>query len=298
MTTLGIDIGGTSVKTALFDDASSAKPLSTGQSPAYSRPSTTQLVDAIQKALPPATAQILDSMRKSGASTLQIDRLGLCLPGLYDSAQRKVTLSVNVPGLVGPTLDALVKQSLGTLPPVVKIFSDAVAAAYDIYQIKKLERRVLVISLGTGIGAAVLDNGKSLEVDGPSPGHLGQLDVTIEGHPATGPDGGAGSLEGYMGAAALIKKYGDVATALKTFRGFEPPLRALARAIRIAHAIYRPQHVVLAGGIGIRMAHLAEPLHALVSTHLSSIARPNWTLTVGDSDHHAARGAARLAAVD
>jgi predicted NBD/HSP70 family sugar kinase len=99
-----------------------------------------------------------------------------------------------------------------------------------------------------------------------------------------------------MGAAALIKKYGDVATALKTFRGFEPPLRALARAIRIAHAIYRPQHVVLAGGIGIRMAHLAEPLHALVSTHLSSIARPNWTLTCGDSDFHAARGAARLAA--
>ena len=160
---------------------------------------------------------------------------------------------------------------------------------------KKLEGRVLVISIGTGIGAAVLDEGKPLHVDGASPGHIGQMDVIIEGHPAIGPDGGAGSLEGYMGGAALSKKYGDAAAAIKAFKGFEPPLRALARAIRIAHAIYRPHHVVLAGGIGIRMAHLVEPLHSLVSTHLSSIARHNWTLTCGDSDFHAARGAARLA---
>ncbi|HEV8379130.1 MAG TPA: ROK family protein [Tepidisphaeraceae bacterium] len=278
MFTLGIDIGGSSVKTAAFQDDHF---LSTAQSPPHNRPNTTQLIESIRKSLPPS---------------IKPDRLGLCLPGLYDATQRKITQSVNVPGLVGPTLDDLISKALGTQPPPLQIFTDALAAAHDILHMKKLDGRVLVISLGTGIGAAILDNGKPLHVDGPSPGHIGQVDVTIEGHTAIGPDGGAGSLEGYMGAAALIKKYGDVATALKTFRGFEPPLRALARAIRIAHAIYRPQHVVLAGGIGIRMAHLAEPLHALVSTHLSSIARPNWTLTCGDSDFHAARGAARLAA--
>jgi predicted NBD/HSP70 family sugar kinase len=297
MITLGIDIGGSSVKTAALDGE---RILATAQSPTYSRPTTPQLIDSIKKSLPPANPQILDQIRKGASPSLKIDRLGLCLPGLYDSAARKITYSVNVPGLVGPSLDELISQSLGQKFPAadIKIFTDALAAAHDILSLKKLDGRVLVISLGTGIGAAVLDSGKSLEVDGPSPGHLGQIDVTIEGHPATGPDGGAGSLEGYMGAIALIKRFGDVPTALKSFRGFEPPLRALARAIRIAHAIYRPHHVVLAGGIGIRMGHLVEPIHALVSTHLSSIARPNWTLTVGDSDFHAARGAARLAALD
>jgi predicted NBD/HSP70 family sugar kinase len=278
MVTLGIDIGGTSVKTAAFADD---QFLSTTQGTPYTRPNTAQLIDAIRKTVP---------------ASLKPARLGLCLPGLYDATQRKITHSVNVPGLVGLTLDELMTQSLGQPPPPMQIFTDAHAAAYDIQLMKKLDGRVLVISIGTGIGASVLDNGKPLHVDGNSPGHFGQMDVMIEGHTAIGPDGGAGSLEGYMGAAALIKKYGDVTTALKTFRGFEPPLRALARAIRIAHAIYRPQHVVLAGGIGIRMSHLIEPLHALVSTHLSSIARPNWTLSVGDSDFHAARGAARLAA--
>jgi len=277
--TLGIDIGGSSVKSAAFQDD---RLLSTAQSPPYNRPNTTQLIDSIRKSLPP---------------NVKPERLGLCLPGLYDAQQRKITQSVNVPGLVGPTIDELISKALGTQPPPMQNFTDALAAAHDILLMKKLEGRVMVISLGTGIGAAVLDNGKPLHVDGPSPGHIGQVDVTIEGHTAIGPDGGAGSLEGYMGAAALIKKYGDVATALKSFRGFEPPLRALAKAIRIAHAIYRPQHVILAGGIGIRMAHLTEQMHALVSTHLSSIARPNWTLTCGDSDFHAARGAARLAAL-
>jgi predicted NBD/HSP70 family sugar kinase len=278
MITLGIDIGGSSVKSAAFQDE---RLLATAQSAAHTRPNTIQLIDSIRKSLP---------------ANIKPERLGLCLPGLYDVGQRKITASVNVPGLVGPTLDELISKALGTQPPPLQIFTDALAAAHDILQIKKLEGRVLVISLGTGIGAAVLDNGRPLHVDGPSPGHIGQIDVTIEGHTAMGPDGGAGSLEGYMGAAALIKKYGDVATALKTFRGFEPPLRALARAIRIAHAIYRPHHIVLAGGIGIRMSHLAEPLQALVGTHLSSIARANWTLSCGDSDFHAARGAARLAA--
>jgi len=280
MITLGIDIGGTSVKSAAFQDD---RLLSTAQSPPYTRPNTAQLIDSLKKSLPP---------------NIKPERLGVCLPGLYDATQRKITHSVNVPGLVGPTLDELISQAIGQQPPPMQIFTDALAAAHDILHIKKLEGRVLVISLGTGIGAAVLDSGKPLHVDGPSPGHIGQMDVTIEGHTTIGPDGGAGSLEGYMGAAAIIKKYGDVAAALKSFRGFEPPLRALARAIRIAHAIYRPHHVVLAGGIGIRMSHLAEPMHALVNTHLSSIARANWTLSCGDSDFHAARGAARLAALD
>lgn len=280
MTTLGIDIGGSSVKSAAFDDQ---RLLSSAQSPPYTRPNTAQLIEAIHKSLPP---------------DLKPQRIGLCLPGLYDATQRKITHSVNVPGLVGPTLDELISKALGAQSPQMQVFTDAFAAAHDILHMKKMDGRVLVISIGTGIGAAVLDNGRPLHVDGPSPGHFGQMDVTIEGHTVVGPDGGAGSLEGYMGAAALTKKYGDVVGALKSFRGFEPPLRALARAIRIAHAIYRPQHVVLAGGIGIRMSHLAEPLHALVGTHLSSIARAGWTLSCGDSDFHAARGAARLAGAD
>jgi hypothetical protein len=57
------------------------------------------------------------------------------------------------------------------------------------------------------VGASVLDEGgKFLHVSGESPGHFGQLDVSLETDPPIGPDGGAGSLEAYIGTAALIAR--------------------------------------------------------------------------------------------
>jgi hypothetical protein len=72
-------------------------------------------------------------------------------------------------------------------------------------------------------------------------------------------------------------------------------VRALVRAIRIAHAIYRPLHVCLTGGVGIRLKPLVAEIRAAVEKDLTSVARPGWTLTTGESDYHAACGVARYA---
>jgi hypothetical protein len=140
------------------------------------------------------------------------------------------------------------------------------------------------------------DGGKPLDVEGGTPGHLGQIDVSIAGHDVTGPDGGAGGLEGYLGVGALKRVYGpDFSKAIAGFTGTEPPMLALVRSIRIAHAIYRPNHICLCGGIGIRLKNLLPALKQRVDRHLTSVARPDYTFTTGDDDFHAARGAAMLA---
>jgi glucokinase len=279
MRSLGIDIGGRSIKLAVRD----GDRWHTAQSDSYDRPDTATLVDALHRALP--------------ADLKTVDTVGLCLPGIYDTALGRVTHSVNVPGLVGTPVIHLLHDALGFAPPAPAIYSDAVAAAYDLYRSRNLTGRLLVIAIGTGVGAAVLDDGVPLRVDGDSPGHLGQLDVTLPGHEdVIGPDGGAGGLEGYLAAPALAHRYGpNPAAALARLTADEPPLLALARAIRIVHAIYRPHHVLLAGGIGIRLTPLVPALRANVEHHLTSIARPGWTLAAGDDDFHAARGAALLA---
>ena len=61
----------------------------------------------------------------------------------------------------------------------------------------------------------VLDDGVPLFIEGASPGHLGQVDCSIEGDFVIGPDGGSGSLEGYIGVPALIKRYGSTEAFLK-----------------------------------------------------------------------------------
>jgi hypothetical protein len=139
------------------------------------------------------------------------------------------------------------------------------------------------------------EGGRFLHVSGESPGHIGQVDVTLDDGtpPPIGPDGGAGSLEAYIGAAALGEIYGE--NWVNEIDASDPPVRALVRAIRIAHAVYRPNHVCLTGGVGIRLKALLPEIKAKVEENLTQVARAGWTLMVGESDYHAAAGAARWA---
>jgi predicted NBD/HSP70 family sugar kinase len=282
MIALGIDIGGTAVKAAASKDG---RVLWAAQSPFYAKPTTEVLRAAIRETV-------------AGRLT-DLDTVGLCVPGLFDKDSRTISMAVNVPGLVGISRDDLVPNALGLIVDGrARILNDASAAAHDIYSTRQMRERLLVIALGTGVGSAVLDDGKPLVVEEGTPGHLGQIDVSVPGIEVVGPDGGAGGLEGYIGVAALRRRYGsDVSAAVATFRGEEPPMLALVRAIRIAHAIYRPHHICLCGGIGIRLRHLLPVLRKKIEAKLTSLARPGWTFTAGDDDFHAARGAAALAGV-
>src|SRR5947209_513726 len=281
MTSLGVDIGGTSVKMAALRDG---EILWTGRSEMYARPTTEQLITAFHQA------------SASRVETHPFDSAGVCVPGLMDDAKTKVTLSVNVPGLVDQPLSDLLRNALGPAVPTPVAMADAAAAAYDIYHSSKLSGRLLVLVLGTGVGAAVVDEAGLLRVDGDSPGHLGQIDVSLEGHPVVGPDGVACSLEGYLVYASLRDRLGpDFATQLASLARTDPALLALARALRIAHALYRPHHVILAGGIGLALRPHLAMLKELTERQLTRIARPGWTLDCGDGDYHAAAGAARYA---
>jgi predicted NBD/HSP70 family sugar kinase len=276
---LGIDIGGTSVKAAAVEEG---RTVWTGKSGTFARPGTEQIVAAIREAV-----------AGRGADAWAV---GVCCPGLLDRASRTITLSVNVPGLVGVPLDEIVGRALGAGAPRVEILSDANAVGYDVYVSRGLSGRLLCLTLGTGVGASVVDEGgKFLHVSGESPGHFGQLDVSLESEPPVGPDGGAGSLEGYIGTAALAARYGDANVVGRLSVG-EPPVRALVRAIRVAHAIYRPQHVCLTGGIGVRLAGIVPEIRAAVAEKLTRVARAGWTLFTGEDDYHAAGGVARWAA--
>ncbi|MFM9902050.1 MAG: ROK family protein [Polaromonas sp.] len=287
MAALGIDIGGSSIKLAL----ASGDQTFTAQSPRYARPSAAQLQSALQAAL--------TSLGPGASSPVSI---GLCAPGVIDPVTLRVAASINLPGLVGASLRELVFAALGRELGRLHACSDAHAAAHDFWSASapRPAGRLMAISLGTGVGACVLDDGLPLRVTGASSGHLGQIDVSLAepGHvPPIGPDGGAGSLEGYIGLPALLARYGDDPMGVLTRLGAsELPIRALVRVLRIGHAFYRPDHIVLLGGVGVRLAPLLATIRTGVETHLTSLARPGWTLQCGTSDFHAALGAARLGA--
>jgi len=290
MTSLGIDVGGSSVKLAQVGE--NGQTLWQTQSRTYAHPTRQQLAAVIRDAIAGRFGPGAGGAGGAGGA------VGICVPGTRDLVKRTVIQSVNLPALNGLGLDDLVAESVGARPAHVAIMTDANATGVDVYLSNNLKGRLCSLALGTGIGAAVIDEGGvPLFVDGESPGHIGQVDVSIEGDPVIGPDGGAGSLEGYLGAPAIAKRYGpDMAANLARFSANDPPMKALARAIRICHALYCPHHVALTGGIGIRMQHLLPTIRQMVDTDLTRIAQPGWTLFCGTDEFHAAKGAAKFAA--
>lgn len=285
MTHLGLDIGGTSVKAAIIDSA--GRVISVARSHEYARPSIDGLLDAVAAAVP-----VVDS---------PIETVGLCVPGLLDAGKTRVEYSANLPALQELKLQEIVRLALAKrslqAPDRLAVHADAAAAAFGYWWTTRPAGRLLAISLGTGVGAAVLDDGEFLRVSAESPGHIGQLDVSLDANAPIGPDGGRGGLEAYIGAPALRRDLGDdFATKLGKLSADAPAIRSLARALRICHAIYRPHEIALLGFIGVSLGPSASVLRHAVERDLTRVARPEWRLRCADSPHLAAEGVARLAA--
>lgn len=283
MIALGLDIGGSSVKGAILDGG---RCLATAQSDRYDRPD--------QAALRVALRNVVTTL---GARTPEV--IGLCAPGAMNTQGTAVERSVNVPGIVGVLLRDLIADVIGASLPKFTLISDAHATAADLWATEGLAGRLVAIALGTGVGACVLDDGVPLRVTGASSGHFGQIDVSLSGSAdePIGPDGGRGGLEAYIGLRALESRLGAEALA----RGIpptDPAVDALVRALRIAHAMYRPDHIRLAGGVGLLLVPLIPEIRRRISDGLTSLARQNWTLASGRDAFHAARGAARAALGD
>src|SRR3954468_4921487 len=130
MTSLGIDIGGSSVKAAAVEQG---RTLWTGQSGRYNCPTRDGLVCAIREAI--------------AGHEMNISAVGLCVPGLLDERKETVTYSVNVPGLMGLLLGELVRDAVGRDRQLL-VANDSNAAAWDIYTSRELSGRLLVIVLG------------------------------------------------------------------------------------------------------------------------------------------------------
>lgn len=284
MANLGLDIGGTSVKAAIV--GASGAVIGSGRSAEYARPAIEALISAVAAAIPPCAEPFT--------------AVGLCVPGLLDASKSRVEYSANLPALQQMPLREIVRRAIGTKAASsslsVVVHSDAAAAAFGYWYSRRPQGRLLALSLGTGVGAAVIDDGELLRVTGESSGHIGQLDVSLDADAPLAPDGGRGGLEGYIGAPALRRALGDdFATRLGSLDDRAAPIRALARAIRLCHAIFRPHEVALLGYVGMSLLPAAAALRAAVDRELTKVARPDWRLSFADSPHLAAEGVARLA---
>jgi glucokinase len=213
---LGIDVGGTTAKLGVVDGARRVRARATV-------PTGYELTAAGLVARLAETARSL--LQQVAPEGLAIRTAGLALPGMLLPDRSGVRNVTNLPGLNDAPLRDWLAERLGL---AVGLDNDACAAALGEYRYGAGEgaARLLVVTVGTGIGAGMVVDGTVFRTSQGCLGDPGHVIVAPEG-PRCGC-GGRGCLEVMAAAPAIARHAARLAT--------ERPGSALARLPVPIHA--------------------------------------------------------------
>ncbi|HEY7522173.1 MAG TPA: ROK family protein [Candidatus Limnocylindrales bacterium] len=265
---LGLDLGGTNIKLVVVERS--------GDPDGSPRVVATDLVSTHADAGPDAvTMRIIEAARAGAGTHGPVASVGVGVPGLFDSRTGVIELFPNLPGpWPGYPLRDRLADGIGQ---PVRLINDARAflLAEAAMGAGRGASTLIGLTLGTGIGGAVIVDGR-LRL-GPT-GTAGEI-----GHQTIDPDGpvcGCGNrgCPEVLAQAATIARLGGHETAEAVFdaaRAGDPQaveaVDAAARALGIAIAnmitVLVPDAVVLGGGMAGAGEVIVEPIRAVVRRH-------------------------------
>ncbi|MFQ5743984.1 MAG: ROK family protein [Acidobacteriota bacterium] len=276
---IGVDVGGSSIKLGLVD----------GQGSILEERRIASLYGSGQ-AMVAAVAEAVDPWCSLGPGSAV--GIGIGLPGLIDQRRGVVRRAPNLPYLDGFPITSAASDRFA-LP--VRIDNDANAAGLaEAHFGAAVGADVAVcLTLGTGVGGAIIEAGRVWRGHGGLAGEIGHIVVRSHGSPCG--CGGHGCLETEVAAAAVVRRYleaagdqeGEVDAAEVGRRAASgdaaarAALAACGRYLGIGLAILvnllNPQRLVIGGG-------LADAGGWLVGPARQEAARRAWTEAWEDCD--------------
>lgn len=187
---IGIDIGGTNLKAGLVDEA--GQLLATRSMKIREVADPDSLTDTL-------VALTLDLAAEADVGIEQIGAVGAGVPGVVDIRTGAIVYTCNLP-LRNVPLRKLFKRRTGLH---LYVENDANCAALAEYHLGagRESKRLVTITLGTGIGAGVVHNGKIFHGGNGMAGEVGHTCIDYQGLPC--PCGRRGCWEQYASATAL-----------------------------------------------------------------------------------------------
>src|SRR5437870_12401483 len=207
---LGLDIGGTTIKAGLIDEANHVQE---------ARKAPT-IVDDISGFISKLTELIRDFQKSSA-----IDGIGIGVPGLRSSKTHVIETSPNIPCLKNVNLEQLVADKVH-----IKVVSenDANAGAYAEFVCGAGAglRHLAYLTLGTGLGSGLILNGSLFTGASGYGGEFGHTVISPDGRPCG--CGKRGCIETLASATGIVttamEKLKDTRRSL--LRDVPPPLTA------------------------------------------------------------------------
>ena len=189
---IGIDLGGTNIAAGIVNEEFKiiAKD---------STPTNTASGETIANDIANLCKKLCAS---SNISFSEVASLGIASPGVVDDETGEAIYANNLPFDHFPILPML----RNLLPiPEFHIENDANAAAWGeaIAGAAKGSKSSLMITLGTGVGGGIIDNGKVFKGFNSAAGELGHIVIEVDGKPCS--CGRCGCWEAYSSATGLIK---------------------------------------------------------------------------------------------
>lgn len=210
---IGIDVGGSKIALALVspDDQILSR-----------RRIDTDADEGVESVTARISAQV-DSLKRDLPSGETIAGVGVGAPGLLDPVSGDLYMLVNLPGISNTPFRAILQEKL-RLP--VKLDHDAKVAALGEFHFGAGRERdsMVYIVVGTGVGAAIIYQGKLIYGESNSAGESGHMTVNPDGRLCH--CGSRGCLETYAGGPALAKHY--ALASGETVSGAEVTRRAAA----------------------------------------------------------------------
>lgn len=271
---VGLDVGGTYVKGIILKDGNIVA-------------SCDELTEIGEK-LPVCLENVVVKLvRAAGIVFSDVSGVGVGCPGVIDSATGTVVRAANL-DLENYPLKKILEEKL-CLP--VKICNDANAAALGEarFGAGRGYKDSILVTLGTGVGGGIVIDGKLFEGNKSAGAEIGHMVIERGGKRCT--CGRYGCFEAYCSARALTQMTkdameDDTASAMwKTYnyatadgrtafeymdsdpsakKVIDAYLRYLACALANLANIFRPQIIMIGGGVAAQGTRLTRPLKALV----------------------------------
>ena len=285
---IGVDLGGSAIKLGRFDQQGACLQSLTIATPQPASP------QAVLQAIVEAIAQI-DPEQKSVA-------IGVGTPGPADAAGRIARVAINLAGWQDIPLADWLEAATGK--PTV-LANDANCAGLGEYWLGAGNRfqDVIVLTLGTGVGGAVILNGKLFVGRDGSAGELGLITLNPDG-----PDcnsGNAGSLEQYTSVRAIRRRtglepheLGDRAEAgdAEAIAFWQAYGRDLGAGLASLIYVLTPEAVIIGGGISASAKFFFPAVQAEIDRRVLASSRAGLQLLPAELGNQAGIvGAAKLA---
>ena len=191
---VGIDLGGSKIALGLVD--AETRILSRRRIDTKSAAGLDNVITRI--------AEQVDSLRRELPAGQGITALGVGAPGPVDHITGDLLTLVNLPGISNSPFRRVLSQRLGL--PVALDHDAKVAALGEFYfgAGKKRESMVYIV-IGTGVGAAIIYEGRLIYGESNTAGESGHM--TIDPHGPVCHCGSRGCLEAYASGPALSRQY-------------------------------------------------------------------------------------------